>query len=301
MVTIPESEPIIQELNPEWHSSKVNRVDMLRLDTIHPVVSGNKWYKLKHNIAYAQQNGYDTILSFGGAYSNHLVATSAAARHYKIKSIGVIKGLYAARRPTPTLTECTDNGMLLEFVSNEDYAKKNYSEFLEELSAKFDNPFIIPEGGANELGREGSGEIANYIPQGYTHICISVGTGTTLIGLRNLLARDINIWGYVPMKGGTYMQSEIEKHVLPDLQKSYLLFDNWHFGGFGKFNEDLINFMNSFYSTNNIPLDMVYTAKMMYGINAQIQSDFFPADANILCIHTGGLQGNVTVKEKLNY
>lgn len=301
MATIPEFDPTIQTLTPEWYQHKVDGVDMLRLDIIHPVVSGNKWYKLKHNIAYAQENKYDTILSFGGAYSNHLVATAAAAKQYNIKSIGIVKGTYAAGKLTSTLHDCINYGMLLEFVSHEDYAKKSTPAYLEKLCIKYNNPLIIPEGGANEWGREGSGEITHYIHDEYTHLCVSVGTGTTLIGLRNTLPNHVIVQGYAPMKGGVYLQHEIEKHVIPTLRKSCMLFDNWHFGGFGKWNDDLIEFMNSFYKTHDIPLDIVYTSKMMSGVRDQILSGFFPEDAKILCIHSGGLQGNVTVKEKLDY
>lgn len=298
MATIPEREPVIQSLNKEWFQQYVEVVDMLRLDVIHPVVSGNKWYKLKYNIQHALDNGYNSIVTFGGAYSNHLTATAYAAKAFNVPVIGFVKGIYAKETLTPTLRECIDNGMQLQFVSNEEYSLKTDAQYLKSLSSKYNDPFIIPEGGANEWGREGSAEIASYIPENYTHVCLSVGTGTTLIGIRNTLAEQQHVLGYVPMKKGLYMQDEINKYLT---NKEVFLFDNWHCGGFGKHNDELITFMNSFYTTNHIPIDFVYTGKMMMGIQEQLRSGYFPEDARILCIHTGGLQGNVSIKEKLIY
>jgi 1-aminocyclopropane-1-carboxylate deaminase len=191
--------------------------------------------------------------------------------------------------------------MQLEMVSREEYSNKNDTEFLERLSSKFDNPFIIPEGGANEWGREGSAEITEYITNNYTHVCVSVGTGTTLTGIRTVLPSNIQVLGYVPMKGGVYLKEEIDKYIELEKQDDYTLFDDWHSGGFGKWNDELISFMNSFHAINDIPLDIVYTGKMMMGISEQLKSGYFPMNAKILCIHTGGLQGNSSVKHVLSY
>jgi 1-aminocyclopropane-1-carboxylate deaminase len=142
-------------------------------------------------------------------------------------------------------------------------------------------------------------EIAKYIPDTYTHVCLSVGTGTTLIGVRNALPLHQKIFGYVPMKGGTYLKEDIDKYIDTNKQSNYTLFDDWHCGGFGKRDDGLMVFMSIFYAINKIPLDMVYTAKMMLGLQKQTAADYFPTDAKVLCIHTGGLQGNVTIKDKL--
>lgn len=295
MDTIPD--PRIQVLQPDWYFPYVQEVAMLRLDEVHPVVSGNKWYKLKHNISHAIQHGYKTILTFGGGYSNHLVATAAAAKESGLKSIGVVRGVYD--HVTPTLIACEEYGMQLEFVSQDEYDRKDDEVWLKQLSDKYGNVFIIPEGGANEWGREGAAVIASFIPAGYTHVCISVGTGTTLEGIRSVLPEQTEVFGYVPMKGGSYLTDEISKHV--PTNNNWLLFDEWHFGGFGKRSDGLLAFMNEFYTTNHIPLDMVYTAKMMYGVQSQMKAGVFPPDARILCIHTGGLQGNATIADRLIY
>lgn len=290
-------EPRIQPLQRNWYLPYVEEVAMLRLDEVHPVVSGNKWYKLKHNIQHAIKENRNTILTFGGGYSNHLVATAAAAKAFGLDSIGLVRGVYA--QLTPTLVACKEYGMQLEFISQEEYDRKDDEVWLQQLTSSYGKVFIIPEGGANEWGREGATEIARYIPSTYSHVCVPVGTGTTLEGIRTALPSNIEVFGYVPMKGGNYLTEEISKHVPP--KDNWVLFDEWHFGGFGKRTEGLIAFMNEFYTINHIPLDMVYTAKMMYGVQSQMKAGVFPPDARILCVHTGGLQGNASISGMLIY
>jgi len=274
---------------------------MLRLDVVHPVISGNKWYKLKYNIAFCKKKGIDTILSFGGAYSNHLSATAAAAKLSEIRSIGIIKGTYAKENLTPTLQSCIEYGMQLVFVSNEDYRRKNEFDYLNELAERYGNPFIIPEGGANDEGREGAGEIAALIPAGFSHVAVSVGTGSTLCGIVNNVQEGVHVAGFAPMKGGNYLNDEIRTYISQGRRGQYRVYDNWHFGGFGKHTEEQLSFMNQFYKLHNIPLDVVYTSKMMYGLREQIEAGVYPAEARILCVHTGGLQGNASIADALIY
>lgn len=298
MDIIPEQQPYIQEINADWYEGKVTEVSMLRLDAVHHHVSGNKWYKLKYNVEYCRLHSIGTILTFGGAYSNHLAATAAMANISGIKSIGVIKGTYAEKGLTPTLRFCSDNGMELVFVTHEDYARKYDEDWLRYLSARFNYPMIIPEGGANEYGRKGAGEIAELIPERFTHVAVSVGTGTTLAGIVDCIGEDVRVLGFAPMKGGKYLQDDISKYVPGG---NFTICDDWHFGGFGKHTAELVVFMNQFYRENNIPLDMVYTAKMMYGLQARILAGEYEKASKILCLHTGGLQGNVSIKDKLIY
>lgn len=265
-------------------------VDMLRLDLLHPVVSGNKWFKLQYNLEQAKATGHDTILSFGGAYSNHLVATAAAAQAAGLKSIGIVRGIQQSL--THTLRDSVHYGVQLHFISYEDYKQKADPAYLQQLAEQFRHPFIIPEGGANEAGRRGAGEIAAYIPAAYTHIAVSAGTGTTLAGLRNALPHTKFVCGFAPMKGGSYLQQEIMPFILPEKHSLFRITDRFHFGGFGKQNEDLMAFMKDFEQQYGFPLDRVYTAKMMFGIRALVQEQAFGDDARILAIHTGGVQGN---------
>lgn len=298
MVIIPDN-PQVHCLNAQWYGDSVQDIDMLRLDMLHQIISGNKWFKLKHNLSFAVDNGYSSVLTFGGGYSNHLAATVAAANAFGIKSAGVIRGKYPEL--TPTLRFCVDNGMQLYYVSQDEYNRKEDATWLNELSNQFENPCIIPEGGANEQGRIGAGEIASFIQESYTHICVPVGTGTTMAGICNTVAARQAVYGYAPMKGGKYLASHIAAHISKSNPIVWDLFDDWHFGGFGKANEELVTFMNEFYTINTIPLDMVYTAKMMYGLRQQLHEGLFPVNARILCIHTGGLQGNSSLAGKLLY
>ena len=169
------------------------------------------------------------------------------------------------------------------------------------LKQQFGEIFIIPEGGANAEGRQGAEDIANYIPGTYTHICVSVGSGTTFIGLRNALSQEIKLLGFAPMKGGVYLAEEIRQFLQIEKDHKWTIFDRWHFGGFGKANEELLAFMNDFYRNARIPLDIVYTGKMMYGVKDLLAENYFPSGSKILCIHTGGLQGNRSVKQRLIY
>ncbi len=299
MDTIDERLAKIQPVDKDWYRQKVAAVDMLRLDLLHPIISGNKWYKLRLNMKHALEGGYKTIVTFGGGYSNHLVATAYAAQMFKVKAVGIVRGKYETL--TPTLMQCREAGMGLIFVSQEDYNNKHEPEWAKKMAAHFDELFIIPEGGANEWGRAGAGLINRFISNAYTHIAVSVGTGTTLIGLRNKISDHQQILGFVPMKQGAYLKGYIAEHVQPEKNRNWDLFDEWHFGGFGKWNDELLRFMNDFYRVNNAPLDIVYTSKMMYGLQQMITNCAFKPDDRILCIHTGGLQGNVSVKEKLDY
>jgi 1-aminocyclopropane-1-carboxylate deaminase len=272
---------------------------MLRLDLIHPTISGNKWFKLKRNLQYASENKYQTIVTFGGAYSNHLHASAAAAKESGLPAVGLVRGTWAAESLTPTLRDCKALGMELKFLSREDYALRSDPDWLTQLTASYTHSFIIPEGGANRHGREGAAEIAELIPADYTHVCVSVGTGTTFTGVRNALPSSVCVLGFIPMIGGAYLHETIRSHLFHDKDSHWQLFDQYHFGGFGKSNEELISFMNRFYAETTIPLDVVYTSKMMFGLRELINNNFFPASSKVLCIHTGGLQGNSSVQERL--
>lgn len=284
-------------------SGKIDVVDLagmsvhcLRLDQIHPIVSGNKWFKLKYNLAHALAGNASTILTFGGAYSNHLIATAAAAEAFGLESIGMVRGAHRKENLTPTLKRCEDHGMQLQFISREEYNQTKDMAWLHNLQQQHRGSFIIPEGGNNGLGIQGAAEIASLIPADATHVILSVGSGATFTGIRNALDEHIQILGFAPMKNGRYLEKELQPS-----KQNWKLIDDYHFGGFGKWKDDLIVFMNEFYHLSNIPLDVVYTGKMLYGLKQLISSGYFPANAKIVCIHTGGLQGNASVQERLNY
>jgi len=266
-------------------------VSMLRLDVLHPIVSGNKWFKLKYNLEAALMAGNTSVLTFGGAYSNHLIATAAAARDHGIASIGLVRGLHAATL-TPVLQQCSNKGMSLQELSRADYSRKEEPAFLEQLTSLYPGACIIPEGGANAAGRRGAGEIARYITPEYTHVCLSVGSATTIAGLRCALPRAVHITGFAPMKGGVYLTDVINEWTGPEWAGSWSLTDAFHGGGFGKITDPLRVFMETFRQQYGFELDRVYTAKMMLGLQQMLSNAVFPEGAHILCIHTGGLSGN---------
>ncbi len=301
MDIINEAAAAIQPLSPDWYKGKVRQVDMLRLDLLHPQISGNKWFKLKYNLLAAKAEKAKSILTFGGPFSNHLLAAAAAAKEFNISAVGIVRGHHRGGALTETLASCQDMGMELCFVGRENYARKEDPEYLAYLMKKYDRPFIIPEGGANKEGRAGAEGIGKLISAHYTHIAVSVGTGTTLAGLRTQLPNEQQILGFAPLKKGMYLRDKIGELLSEKNNKNWELFDKWHFGGFGKNTPELIRFMNEFYEINYIPLDIVYTGKMMAGVQQLIEERYFPAAARILCVHTGGLQGNATIKDQLVY
>lgn len=299
MDIIDERLAIIQPLSKFWYQKKVAALDMLRLDQIHPVVSGNKWFKLRLNMKYATEHNFKTIVTSGGGFSNHLIATAFTARKFGLSSVGIVRGKYD--KLTPTLQACRDEGMELIFVTKEDYKNHNEPDWANEFVRLFDEILFVPEGGANEWGRAGASLLSRFVADNYTHVLIAVGSGTTLIGLRNSLPSEQHILGLVPMKGGDYLHKYIATHLHEGKNKNWQLNDDYHFGGFGKWNPELIRFMNDFYTENKIPLDIVYTSKMMYGLQQLLLNNDFSVSDRILCIHSGGLQGNMSVRNELIY
>lgn len=267
---------------------------MLRLDKIHPEVSGNKWFKLKCNIAAAKTNNSHGILTFGGAYSNHIAATALACKEAALPCTGIIRGEAAPGPLNHTLQTAADNGMELVFVSREDYrngtARETYTALLPDYH-------IVPEGGHNALGAEGCEEILSIHPTThYTHILCAVGTGTTLAGLINSAAPHQQVIGIPVLKGAQYLEQEVAGLLhLPQENKNRTLLHNHHLGGYAKKTPALIDFINTFYSETGIPTDIIYTGKLVMAFHDLAQQGYFPANSHILLIHTGGLQGNLSL------
>lgn len=272
-------------------------VTIKREDLIHPVVSGNKFRKLKYNLLQAKTENKKTLLTFGGAFSNHIAAVAFAARENGFQSIGIIRGdeLRDKIAQNATLQFAQECGMKLEFVSREAYRLKNESSFLEELKLKFGDFYLIPEGGTNELAVKGCQEILTDEDREFDYICCAAGTGGTISGIINSALPHQKVLGFPALKGD-FLQDEICIFVQ---NKNWKLINDYHFGGYGKVNEELIAFINDFYNTTQIPLDPVYTGKMVFGVIDMIQKNYFPAQSNILLIHTGGLQGIQGMNAKL--
>lgn len=265
-----------------------------REDNIHPFISGNKFRKLKYNLLEAKEKGFQRLLTFGGAYSNHISAVAALGHEFGFETIGIIRGEELAKNmestllSNPTLKFARDKGMKLEFVSREYYREKDKDYFIDRLRQDHGDFFLIPEGGTNDLAIKGCEEILAEEDRQFDFICVAVGTGGTIAGLINSSASHQSILGF-PALMGDFLKGEINKYTIR--KEGWSLINDYHFGGYGKVNEDLINFINKFNHEQHIPLDPVYTGKMFYGIFDLIKKGYFFKGAKILAVHTGGLQG----------
>ena len=260
-----------------------------REDTIHPLISGNKYRKLKYNLLEAKKQGKDTLLTFGGAFSNHIAATACAGHEQGIKTIGVIRGeeLQDNWQDNPTLTLAHEHGMQFHFVSRADYRLKSEPLFIQNLKDRFGDVHVLPEGGTNALAVKGCSEILTKEDAQFDYICSAVGTGGTLTGLINAARPHQTVLGFPALKGD-FLIEEIRTFVHNDRWK---LVTDYHFGGYAKVDRPLIDFINLFKSKTGIPLDPIYTGKMLFGIFDLVKKGVFPHGTQILAIHTGGLQG----------
>jgi 1-aminocyclopropane-1-carboxylate deaminase len=259
----------IQEIHDPVFDQAGVRVLIKREDLNHPFVSGNKWWKLKYNLQEAKRLNHKTLLTFGGAYSNHIYATAAAAGELGFQSIGVIRG-----EETLPLNR-----------------KKTNVDFIESLRDRFGDFYQIPEGGTNEFAVKGVTEFAQSLGDDFDYVSCAVGTGGTLAGLINGLPENKTLLGFSSLKGGSFLESEIECWINTRTHKNFQIITDYHFGGYGKTTAALNLSIDQFYKKFNMLLDPVYTSKMVFGVFDLIQKNFFPLGTTILIVHTGGLQG----------
>ena len=260
-----------------------------REDLIHPLISGNKYRKLKYNLLQAKAENQSTLLTFGGAFSNHILAVAATGFENNLKTIGIIRGeeLCDKVEQNPTLKKAVELGMQFKFVSREAYRNKSQKEFVENLEKEFGAFYLIPEGGTNNLAIKGCEEIVTVEDAFFTHICCSIGTGGTISGIINSSFKSQQVLGFPSLKGD-FISNEISNFAK---KSNWSLISDYHFGGYGKISDELIRFINDFKDKYDIPLDPIYTGKMMFGILDLIEKNYFPNGTKILAIHTGGLQG----------
>ena len=282
----------------QYQNLKVNHQFFVKPDHLnHPIVSGNKLRKLKYNLIEAEKANKTVILTFGGAYSNHISAVAAAGKLLGFKTIGVIRGeeLVSKVDGNPTLRYAQQCGMTLSFVTREQYRCKTQNDFILELKKQYGDFYLIPEGGTNMLAIKGCEEILTSIDMDYDYICCSVGTGGTISGIINSAFPHQKILGFPALKGD-FLKEEISKFAK---HSNWELITDYHFGGYGKLNSTLITFINEFKRTHDIQLDPIYTGKMIFGISDLLKKDYFPKHSKILAIHTGGLQGIAGVNQRL--
>ncbi|KAA0991783.1 1-aminocyclopropane-1-carboxylate deaminase/D-cysteine desulfhydrase [Dyadobacter aurulentus] len=284
----------LQELHNELCEKAAVRLFVKRDDLIHPEVSGNKWRKLKYVLKEVKQLEIDRVLTFGGAYSNHLYALASACSELDIKAIGIVRG----ERPveeSATLQFCRQKGMELHFVTREEYKLRQSEEYQSSLSQQFDYPYLIPEGGTSVLALPGVSELTTEVKNQLgivpDYYCVAAGTGGTAAGI---LCTGANVVAFSALKGGGFLKDEIDGLIqdyqnpgILDLQTSY------HFGGYAKWNAGLLDFIDDFKNRFDIQLEQVYTGKMLYGVFDLIKKGYFSRNAIIVAVHTGGLQGLV--------
>lgn len=267
-----------------------------RDDLIHPLFGGNKWRKLKYNLAYAREQNFSTLLTFGGAWSNHIYATAAAGQHFGFSTIGIIRG----EEHTPlnaTLSYARKCGMQLHYIDRSQYRNKSETHFLDQLKQQFGRIYILPEGGSNSLAVKGCEQIVDEITEPFDVICCASGTGATLAGIISAMSsrqslKNKTAIGFSALKGGNFLTTEVNAFLENDTLLNWRIEDRFHFGGYAKINDQLIEFMREFQSQYGIPLDAVYTGKMLFGLFELIKSNAFKRGTSIIAVHSGGLQGN---------
>lgn len=275
---------------PEFTAKNIE-ADVLRLDKIHPVISGNKWFKLRYYLEEAKALHKKKIVTFGGAWSNHIIATAAACRLNGFEATGIIRGEEASEL-SPTLKLAKEMGMNLIFISREDYSWKKIPEEINN-----DSNYFISEGGYGMKGAEGAATISGYFnKESYTDICCATGTGTMMAGLIKNSLPSNRVTGISVLKNNYELEENVTS--LADCRKKdFTIIHDYHFDGYAKWKPELINFMNEFYRLTSIPSDFVYTGKLFYAIHDLVASDYFPSGSRLLLIHSGGVQGNSSLSK----
>jgi 1-aminocyclopropane-1-carboxylate deaminase len=301
IIDINENTPI-EEVNDSILQERKITLLIKREDINHPFISGNKWHKLKYNLREASKQGKNTLLTFGGAYSNHIYAVAAAGKLFNFNTIGVIRG--EEHLPlNPTLAFASETGMKLYYLNRISYRKKYSADIIDELYKTFGDFYLLPEGGTNHLAVKGCSEIINNIKEEFDFICCPCGTGGTLAGLVTGLKGKKYVLGFSVLKGASFLKDNVESLLQKNNEFIYSNWDinlDYHFGGYAKFDNELINFVKNFSGQSKIPIEPIYTGKMLFGIYDLVSRGFFKEGSQIIAIHTGGLQGLKGLSESMN-
>ncbi len=285
--------PFYQPLAKDLHKA----VTVKRFDEMHLTINGNKWFKLMFNLDEMKRRGAKQLVTFGGAYSNHIYATAAVAMELGLHSVGIIRG-EEPKEFSPTLLFAKECGMELCFISRSDYEERNSEEIKAWVHEKWESAFLVPEGGANYLGMNGAMQMVSEEDFEFDHWLVAAGTGTTAAGLLVQSKPHQKVWIYSALKGEHYMRNEIRNKLIyffhdetaaDEVLERAVVFSEDEFGGYGKFNDRLIEFVQEMNRVHELPLDVVYTGKLMHSFLVQNKK---PNDGSVLMFHTGGLQGN---------
>lgn len=285
---------ILQELDEPVARHRGIRLVLLRDDLLHPELPGNKWRKLKYNLLEARAQGHHTLLTFGGAFSNHLAAIAAAGRLYDFRTIGVVRG-----EPTnplnPTLAQAAADGMSLRYFDRDTYRQKQEPAFQAELLHQTGSAYLIPEGGTNELALRGCAELVTELSAqtSFDALCVACGSGGTLGGFLTALKPQQQALGVAALKGGGFLQDDI--HALSTaagqpITAQWSVQTQYHFGGYARFSPELMTFIQQFQQRHGVLLDPLYTGKLLYGVLDLISQGYFAAGSTVVAVHTGGLQ-----------
>ncbi len=266
------------------------KVFVKREDLIHPLFGGNKWRKLKYNLVAFKNGDYKTLVTFGGPFSNHIFATAQICKIYNIKCTGIIRGEYMDPN-NPTLNAAKEAGMQLYFVPKSEYKLKENSELINQLISKLERPLVIPEGGANDLASKGVEELMKELDEEshYDYIFVSAGTGMTASGIIQFSNPLTKVMVVNALKNEGLEDSIIS--FLTDERTNWEVLSTYHFGGFAKASDELIQFHHTFFDKYKIQLDPIYNAKTVYGLLDCIENGTIRDHSKVLFIHTGGLQG----------
>ena len=281
---------------PELKDHQVS-LDVVRDDLFHPMIAGNKWWKLKHALIHAEKEGIPRLVTFGGAYSNHILAVAAAGHLFGFETVGIIRG-EESRKLNPVLSQARHWGMRLEGISRESYRQKNNSDYLEQLKLDWSPCLILPEGGSSSFAVQGTCEMTARLQGQYDHFCCSVGTGGTMAGMVLGATSNTEVQGFSALKNGDFLVSEIHR-----LLKGYEVSDrHWsiqtefHMGGYARSNAALRSFCEHFQASQKLDLDLVYTGKMFFGILELVRRGFYKKGAKIAAWHTGNAHGEACAR-----
>ncbi|MDB5236317.1 MAG: 1-aminocyclopropane-carboxylate deaminase [Hymenobacter sp.] len=287
----------LQELHEPVAEAQGVRLLLWRDDLVNPDLPGNKARKLKYNLSVAREQGLQTLLTFGGAYSNHIAAVATAGRLFGFKTIGLIRGdgPLPGAPLNPTLTQAAADGMALHYLDRSDYRRRAEPEFIAELVARYGPAYVLPEGGTNELALTGCAELVAEIQQqtSFDALAVAVGTGGTLAGLLTGLAGQHYAVGVAALKNGGFLRGEIDEltqQAAGQTYANYSLQTECHFGGYAKYSAELLGFIEQFQAQHGVLLDPIYTSKMLFGVQDLIRRGHFQRGSTVVAVHTGGLQ-----------
>ncbi|WP_066834094.1 1-aminocyclopropane-1-carboxylate deaminase/D-cysteine desulfhydrase [Rufibacter ruber] len=296
---VPATVPL-QKLSDPLLTEKGVELSVLREDLVHPTIPGNKWRKLNYNLLAAREQNCETLVTFGGAFSNHIAAVAAAGQEFGFATVGYLRGEETLPL-NPTLQNATACGMQLRYLSRSEYRLRHEPQFQAEILKAAPKPYQLPEGGTNLLAVKGCTEIVTELTEPWDVLCVAAGTGGTLAGIVAGAAGKGQVIGFPALKGGNFLQEEVTELVQAYSGRRYVNWElqtSYHFGGYAKHTPELLGFIQGFHTQHGILLDPVYTGKMLFGVFDLIRQDYFPKGTRIVAVHTGGQQGWKGYKER---